>query len=110
MQSAHLGAADVTYVALHGTGTPLGDPIEVGALGAALGGKDGGIGSSGGDGPLAPLVIGSSKVSLAQGTATSFRLRVTSINSVRARMSATLLSQQLPCCSSLLPTDCCMRY
>ena len=25
------------YVALHGTGTPLGDPIEVGALGQALG-------------------------------------------------------------------------
>ncbi len=32
-------AADVQYVAVHGTGTPLGDPIEVGALGAALAGK-----------------------------------------------------------------------
>ena len=30
---------DVGYVAVHGTGTPLGDPIEVGALGAALAGK-----------------------------------------------------------------------
>ena len=27
----------VRFVAVHGTGTPLGDPIEVGALGAALG-------------------------------------------------------------------------
>ena len=29
-------AADVSYVAVHGTGTPLGDPIEIGALAAAL--------------------------------------------------------------------------
>ena len=29
-------AADRGYVALHGTGTPLGDPIEMGALGQAL--------------------------------------------------------------------------
>jgi len=29
-------AAEVSYVAVHGTGTPLGDPIEVGALAAAL--------------------------------------------------------------------------
>lgn len=29
-------AADLPQVALHGTGTPLGDPIETGALGQAL--------------------------------------------------------------------------
>ena len=29
-------ARDVSYIAVHGTGTPLGDPIEVGALAAAL--------------------------------------------------------------------------
>ena len=59
LHSARLGAADVACVAVHGTGTPLGDPIEVGALGAALGGKGNGAGSR----MLAPLVIGSSKVS-----------------------------------------------
>lgn len=32
-------AAHVNHVAVHGTGTPLGDPIEVGALAGALGGK-----------------------------------------------------------------------
>ena len=31
----------LAYVAVHGTGTPLGDPIEVGALGAALAGPGG---------------------------------------------------------------------
>ena len=29
------GAAGISFVAVHGTGTPLGDPIEVGALGNA---------------------------------------------------------------------------
>ena len=37
---ASAAPADVRFVAVHGTGTPLGDPIEVGALGAALAGKD----------------------------------------------------------------------
>ena len=32
-------AASVTYVALHGTGTPLGDPIELGALAQGLQGR-----------------------------------------------------------------------
>lgn len=30
------GPSDISFVAVHGTGTPLGDPIEVGALGQAL--------------------------------------------------------------------------
>jgi len=41
----------VGLVAVHGTGTPLGDPIEVGALGQALTGSQstyGGGGSGGG--------------------------------------------------------------
>lgn len=34
--AAGIAARDVTFVAVHGTGTPLGDPIEVNALGQAL--------------------------------------------------------------------------
>jgi 5-hydroxydodecatetraenal polyketide synthase CpkA len=35
---AGVGADEVQYVELHGTGTPVGDPIEAAALGAVLGG------------------------------------------------------------------------
>ncbi len=34
LNRAALPPEDVQYMALHGTGTPLGDPIEVGALSA----------------------------------------------------------------------------
>ena len=34
---ADLGPRSMAFVAIHGTGTPLGDPIEVNALGTALG-------------------------------------------------------------------------
>lgn len=34
---AGLGPQELVGVAVHGTGTPLGDPIEIGALGQALG-------------------------------------------------------------------------
>ena len=36
LRSGSHDTSDVSYVAVHGTGTPLGDPIEVGALAAAL--------------------------------------------------------------------------
>jgi len=36
LASAAAGAADVAMIQMHGTGTPLGDPIEVGALTAVL--------------------------------------------------------------------------
>nr|WP_275883821.1 polyketide synthase [Streptomyces sp. FXJ1.172]WEO93667.1 beta-ketoacyl synthase N-terminal-like domain-containing protein [Streptomyces sp. FXJ1.172] len=36
-QLAELRPGDVQYVELHGTGTPMGDPVEAAALGAALG-------------------------------------------------------------------------
>ena len=36
MTSGRLSAADVAYMAVHGTGTPLGDPIELGAVAGAL--------------------------------------------------------------------------
>ena len=50
LAAAAIAAASVAYVAVHGTGTPLGDPIEVGALGAALGGRGGSSISSGSSG------------------------------------------------------------
>ncbi|WP_229698984.1 type I polyketide synthase, partial [Wenjunlia tyrosinilytica] len=46
---------DVQYVELHGTGTPVGDPIEAAALGAALGrDRD----------PDEPLLVGSAKTNV----------------------------------------------
>lgn len=41
LAAAAATSADVAYVAVHGTGTPLGDPIEVGALAQALSVKGG---------------------------------------------------------------------
>ncbi len=36
-----LDASEVGYLAVHGTGTPLGDPIELGAVGQALAAHEG---------------------------------------------------------------------
>ena len=52
---AGLRPADLDYVELHGTGTPVGDPIEAAALGAALGGDRG---------PDRPLLVGSVKTNI----------------------------------------------
>ncbi|MGN5637777.1 polyketide synthase, partial [Streptomyces sp. AC154] len=50
LERSGLGALDVAYVELHGTGTPLGDPVEARALGRVYG-----VGRS------VPLVVGSAK-------------------------------------------------
>jgi polyketide synthase 13 len=55
LEAAHREPATVDYVEAHGTGTPLGDPIEVGALGAVLG-----VGRPADQ----PLLIGSVKTNL----------------------------------------------
>ncbi|MGE3267190.1 MAG: SDR family NAD(P)-dependent oxidoreductase [Chloroflexota bacterium] len=53
--NAGIGPGDVSYVETHGTGTSLGDPIEVGALAAALGQQRA---------PDDPLMIGSVKTNI----------------------------------------------
>ncbi|MBB5937003.1 type I polyketide synthase [Streptomyces zagrosensis] len=52
---AGLAPADAQYVELHGTGTPVGDPIEAAALGAALGA---------GRPSHSPLLVGSAKTNV----------------------------------------------
>ncbi|MCZ0985410.1 hypothetical protein O1M54_06515 [Streptomyces diastatochromogenes] len=54
-ERAGVDPAQVQYVELHGTGTPVGDPIEAAALGAVLGGD-----RAGG----APLRVGSVKTNI----------------------------------------------
>ena len=48
-----IAPSNLTFVALHGTGTPLGDPIEMSALGVAL--------THSNDQPRMPLTTGSVK-------------------------------------------------
>ncbi|WP_217166209.1 type I polyketide synthase [Streptomyces sp. AC512_CC834] len=57
LEQAGLIGPEVGYAEAHGTGTPLGDPIELRALAQAL--RPGGTGDGDGDG--APLVVGSAK-------------------------------------------------
>ncbi len=54
LAAARLSAADIDYVEGHGTGTALGDPIELDALSAVFGER----------GESAPLVLGSVKTNL----------------------------------------------
>ncbi|MFI6230388.1 SDR family NAD(P)-dependent oxidoreductase [Micromonospora echinospora] len=55
LADAGVAPADVDYVETHGTGTPLGDPIEVAALGAVLGERRT---------PDRPLLLGSVKANI----------------------------------------------
>ena len=53
-RDAGVDPADVQYVELHGTGTPVGDPVEAAALGDALGARQG----------RRPLGVGSAKTNV----------------------------------------------
>ncbi|MFG3282503.1 type I polyketide synthase [Streptomyces sp. NPDC048111] len=55
LRRSGLGPEEIGYVELHGTGTPVGDPVEAGALGAALGA---------GRAPGRPLAVGSVKTNV----------------------------------------------
>ena len=54
LHAARLAPSEVDYIEAHGTGTPLGDPIELDALSEVYGERDG----------SAPLVLGSVKTNL----------------------------------------------
>lgn len=53
LKNAHVKAAEVSYIESHGTGTSLGDPIEIEALGAVYGQKR-----------EQPLIVGSVKTNI----------------------------------------------
>ena len=57
LAAAGLSSAAVRFLSVHGTGTALGDPIEIGALAQALPGS----GSRPGGQPAAPLTLASNK-------------------------------------------------
>ncbi len=52
LQNAQIEPSDVSYIEAHGTGTRLGDPIEMGALGAVFGNRQ------------TPLIVGSVKTNI----------------------------------------------
>ncbi|WUI04265.1 SDR family NAD(P)-dependent oxidoreductase [Spirillospora sp. NBC_00431] len=54
-RQAGVNPADVQYVELHGTGTPVGDPVEAAAVGAAFGTPRS---------PESPVVVGSAKTNV----------------------------------------------
>ncbi|WP_405861122.1 SDR family NAD(P)-dependent oxidoreductase [Streptomyces sp. NBC_00090] len=76
-------AASVQYVELHGTGTPVGDPVEAAALGAALGA---------GRPADAPLLVGSAKTNVGhlEGAAGLVGLLKTALAVSRRRIPASL--------------------
>ncbi|MQS14926.1 acyltransferase domain-containing protein [Streptomyces kaniharaensis] len=81
--NAGVGAHDVGYVELHGTGTPVGDPVEAAALGAVLG-----AGRTAGR----PLLVGSAKTNVGhlEGASGIVGLVKTALCLTHGRIPATL--------------------
>ncbi|MEV6470508.1 type I polyketide synthase, partial [Kitasatospora sp. NPDC051702] len=90
LREAHARAGtsprDVQYVELHGTGTPVGDPIEAAALGAVLGTGGGRRARS------APLQVGSAKTNVGhlEGAAGLVGLLKTTLAIAHRRLPASL--------------------
>ena len=64
LAAAGLASSELRFLSVHGTGTALGDPIEVGALAQALPGSSrarGGSSSSSAEAPRIPLTLASNK-------------------------------------------------
>ncbi|MDJ0843672.1 type I polyketide synthase [Crocosphaera sp.] len=80
LKKAEVAAKDINYVELHGTGTPLGDPIEAMALGAVL---------QEGRNPDAPCLVGAVKSNIGHLEAAA------GIASV-IKMALSLKHQQIP--------------
>lgn len=60
LRRAGVSPEQVQYVELHGTGTPVGDPIEAAALGAVFSGREADGAAAGAD----PLLVGSVKTNI----------------------------------------------
>ncbi|MFI5860618.1 SDR family NAD(P)-dependent oxidoreductase [Streptomyces sp. NPDC051546] len=60
LRRAGVAPEQVQYVELHGTGTPVGDPIEAAALGAVFSGREADGAAAGAD----PLLVGSVKTNI----------------------------------------------
>jgi hypothetical protein len=64
LKAAKVTADQISYIEAHGTGTPLGDPIELRALASVFSVKPHAVGSNDGEIINDPIILGSSKASL----------------------------------------------
>jgi Beta-ketoacyl synthase, C-terminal domain len=110
---ADLQPSELGMVAVHGTGTPLGDPIEVGALGQALGSataahRVGGNGIGAGAGHRVALASVKSCYGHTEGAAglTGALLAVSSLQAQVSSPAPSMLRPDLPAC---LPA-CCVGF
>lgn len=61
LAAARLAPGDIDYIEAHGTGTALGDPVEIAALGRVFGNTAGGAGAQDTEARSRPLALGSVK-------------------------------------------------